>query len=217
MAVSVAGAALCIAGCSSPRPTPPSSTPARAELDLDSGATAITVQATDIGDLYRVRVNPTSGETPLVTRLGDKVRVALQQTGSSDGATTVEIDLSRRAVWILRLNGGAHTETIDMRDGQLGELDLMAGATVFNLRLGWPRGVVPVRFTGGATELDAHLQAGVAAQLDVRVSIPTLLIDGADESPRSPPQILSVGDASASNRYALLVDAGAATVVVDDH
>ena len=208
-------AALCAAGCSSPTPTPAAATGAHAELDVESGATSIVVQAADIGDLYQVRVNPSSGETPLVTRSGDKVQVALQHTGPSDGATAVEINLNPREVWILRLNGGTHTETVDMRNGHLAELDLTAGATVFNLLLGRPSGVVPVRFTGGATELDAHLEAGVAAQLDVRVPISTLRLDGDNESLTSPPKLVSVGDASASNRYAVLVDAGAAAIVVD--
>ena len=215
MGVLVVVAGLCAVGCSSPTPSPTEGTEAHAELDVDSGATFIVVQAADIGDLYRVSVNPSSGEMPVVTRSGEKVHVALQQTGPSDGATTVEIDLSTRVVWILRLNGGTHTETIDMRNGHLSELDLMAGATVFNLLLGRPTGVVPVRFTGGATELDAHLQAGVAARLDVRVPISTLRIDGDNESLGSPPEVISVGDASAANRYEVLVDAGAAAVVVD--
>jgi hypothetical protein len=139
----------------------------------------------------------------------------LEQTGASSGSSTLDIDLDPRVPWVLRLNGGAHVETVDMRDGRLAELDLLAGATSFQLQLGQPQGTVPVRFTGGATEFHLHLPAGVAAQLGTQAAIPTVRIDGSERTVGSASETIAVGDASVPDRYAVDIASGVSTLTVD--
>ncbi len=173
------------------------------------------VQAADVGrDLDQVRINPESGETPTVTRSGDQVHVRLEQNGSGRGPSTLEIDLDRHVPWVLRLNGGANTETVDMRGGRLAELDLLAGATRFDLQLGPPSGTVSVHFTGGATDVALHLPTGVPAELNLGAAIPTARIDGAQRTVGSA-QVIEVGDTSAPDRYAVDIAAGVSTLTVD--
>ena len=211
-------AGLSLVACSSSTPTTPMTTPtpgAKMELDLDSGATNITVRAAEVGsELYRVSVDPGSGQTPKVTRSGDTVHVGLLQSGSGGGASTLEVDLDSHVRWVLRLNGGAHTESVDMRGGELAELDLLAGATRCDVRLGPPRGVVRVRFTGGATEFGVHLPAGGSAQLTFEAAIPSVRIDGSQRTVSSAQEI-AVGDVSAADRYVVDLAAGASTLTVD--
>ena len=212
-------ACLTLVACSSSTPTTTVATPAPGaamELDLDQGATDITVRAADVGaDLYRVSVNPESGQTPKVTRSGATVHVGLQQSGSGDGPSSLQIDLDPHVRWVLRLNGGAHIENVDMSGGRLAELDLLAGATRCDVRLGPAQGVVRVRFTGGATELYVHLPGGGAAEITLVVAIPSVRIDGSQLPVGRPAQEIAVGDASAADRYVVDVAAGVSTLTVD--
>ena len=212
-------AGLSLVACSSSTPTTTVTTPAppgaRMELDLDSGATNITVRAAEAGpELYRVSVNPESGQTPKVTRSGDTVHVGLLDSGSGGGASTLEVDLDPHVRWVLRLNGGAHIESVDMRDGELAELDLLAGATRCDVRLGPPRGVVRVLFTGGATEFGVHLPPGGSVQLTLEAAIPSVRIDGSQRTVGSAQEI-AVGDASGADRYVVDVAAGVSNLTVD--
>ena len=211
-------AGLSLVGCSSSTPTTPVTTPtpgAKMELDLDSGATNITVRAAEVGsELYRVSVDPGSGQTPKVTRSGDTVHVGLLQSGSGGGASTLEVDLDSRVRWVLRLNGGAHTEIVDMRGGELAGLDLLAGATRCDLRLGPPRGVVRVRFTGGATAFDVHLPPSGSALLTLEAAIPSVRIDGSQRNVASAQEI-AMGDASGVDHYVVDVAAGVSNLTVD--
>ena len=211
-------AGLSLVGCFSSTPSTTVTTPtpgAKMELDLDGGATNITVRAAEVGsELYRISVNPESGQTPKVTRSGDTIHVALLQSGSSGAASTLEVDLDPHVRWVLRLNGGAHTESVDMRGGQLAELDLVAGATRCDVRLGPPRGEVRVRFTGGATEFGVHLPAGGSARLTLEAAIPSVRIDGSQRTVGSAQEI-AVGDASAADRYVVDLAAGVSTLTVD--
>ena len=221
-AVVLVVAGLTMAACSSSttNSTPSTSvttpTPGSAmELDLDNGATNITVRATDVGaDLYRVSVNPESGQTPKVTRSGDTVHVGLQQTATGGGASTLQVELDPRVRWVLRLNGGANIENVDMQGGRLAELDLLAGATRCDVRLGPAQGVALVKFTGGATDLGVHLPAGGSAQLKLRAAIPSVRIDGSHRTVGSA-QDIAVGDTSAADRYVVDVAAGVSSLRVD--
>ncbi|GFJ92543.1 hypothetical protein [Phytohabitans rumicis] len=106
-----------------------------AQFDLVTGTTTVNLRSADLGgDLYRISTAEGSDVLPRPVHEGDQVNLHLVQSGES-GPGAVDIQLSSRVTWKLRLTGGAATHVVDMGGGRLTGLDLIGGAARAELTL----------------------------------------------------------------------------------
>jgi hypothetical protein len=80
-----------------------------------------------------------------------------------DGA----LEISDALPWSIDVEGGVAKADFDLRTVPLRRFEVSGGAAKVELRLGAPRGLVPVRLTGGAAKLRLVLPPGVAARLRI--------------------------------------------------
>lgn len=182
-------------------------------VDLVSGATTMTVRDADLGpERVRASTPEGSGLLPRLDVVGERVDVHLTQTGGS-GPAAVVLELDRRTRWAVRLSGGATSQLLDLRGGRVASVDLLAGATRIELRLPAPDGVVPVRMSGGATELAVHVPPGAAAGVRVGGGAASVVVDGVRRTGVSGGTVVS--SSTAADRYDVEATAGVSTLVLD--
>ncbi|WP_307873148.1 hypothetical protein [Paractinoplanes ovalisporus] len=154
------------------------------------------------GLLYRISTPADAGLTPLVTRSGGRLRVALRPSGAG-GPDEVRIVLNRAVRWELRLPAGAGEQRLDLTRGRISRLVLGASGLV-ELRLPDPYGTVPLIFTGGVGTLAVTAPPGVPLRLRLAGGAGSALTPWtADEQI---PPATTLGPAvwpTARNRYAL--------------
>jgi hypothetical protein len=187
-----------------------------ATLELVSGASSITVRSGDLGDdLYRVSTPDGAPAVPAVSDHADRVEVRL--TGSGQGsAASVLVELSDRAAWRLRLDGGANAVALDLRRGGLAAIDVATGVGSIEMSLPAPHGTVRIGIAGGAGSATAHLPAGVPAQLRIGAGAATATLDGAGHSGVPGGTVYTTtGYDTATDRYDLDATSGVSTIEVD--
>jgi hypothetical protein len=182
-------------------------------LDLLSGATTVTVRDADLGP-DRVRVSTPEGSevAPTLAVDGGTVGVHLTRTGAA-GPAAVTVLLDRRVRWTVRLSAGATSQLLDLRGGRLAGVDLLGGATRIELRLPAPRGAVPVRMAGGATELAVHLPPGAAASVRAGGGAGTAVLDGVRTTGIAGGTVLA--GTTAPDRYDIDATAGVSSLLLD--
>ncbi len=184
-------------------------------LDVQSGATSITVRAADLGDdLYRVSTPDGAGVKPSVVRHGGRVQVFLSSQGSGPAAVTVLV--SDDVPWNLRFDGGATDLVVDLHRGRVRGIDLVAGDAHAGLRLPAPHGTVPIQVDAGASRLALH----VAGQAPVRVAIQSgaasVDLDGVEHHGVAAGTVFTLpGWAAATDRYDVLAHAGVSALSLD--
>jgi hypothetical protein len=149
----------------SPVPSPsPSVPPVRtARLEFVSGVTALTVRTTDLGGDNFLVTSPDGSPLEVGTTFADGVlRIDVTKTTGS-----VEVRLSDRIVWHLRLAAGVKSALFDTTTGTVGRIDLDGGAERIDLALGRLAGVVPVRMTGGVGTWTIRTAGQVPARVTV--------------------------------------------------
>jgi hypothetical protein len=135
-----------------------------AVFHMVNGSDSVRVRAADLGDdLYRISTTG-GGVRPLVDGDHDGIRLSL----SPGGPAAVEIQLNTAVRWTLRLDGGAKLAQVDLTGAGVDAVDLGGGASRIDLTLPAPRGVLPVRMTGGVDQFQVRL-AGGATPVRVRV------------------------------------------------
>lgn len=183
-----------------------------AELDVVSGATAVTVRVADLApELVRASTPEGSRVAPAVSRDGTRVRVALASTGLA-GPADVTVVLDRQVRWRVRLSGGATTEVVDLRGGRVDGVEFAAGVNRIELSLPAPRGVVPVRMSGGASDFTVLLPAGVDAGVRVGGGAGSVQVDGVRRTGLSGGT--TVRSSTAADRYDIDATAGVSTLTV---
>ncbi|WIM99206.1 hypothetical protein ACTOB_002850 [Actinoplanes oblitus] len=137
--------------------TAPADGRTEASFDLLDSATLVELSAADLGDdLFRISTPPNSGLTPSAEQDHDAVRLRLRSDGSG-GSAAVTIVLNAAVRWTLRLDGGVTHSRLDLTGADLAALDLNGGASRIDLSLPEPRGLVPVRMTGGVDQFRVTL------------------------------------------------------------
>lgn len=174
------------------------------ELHLVSGTGVVTVRGADLdGLLYEVSTPPDGDSVPRVVDRGDRIELHLVPTGRS-GPAAVEIALDSQVRWQIRLSGGAVEQAVDMRAGNLGGVDFVAGATRIEVFLPPPRGTTTVRVGTGAGELVVHTPEGVPVQARLNSGAGRATIDGETHGGIAPGTVLgSPGWDRAEDRYAI--------------
>lgn len=194
-----------------------------ATLELNGGATAITVAGADLGsDLYRVSMTVPNGEKPLVN-LDGATGVLHVETPHRNGfgwpfndqRRSVKVTLANRLPWQLRGSLGATRGTLDLTGVKLSGLKLDSGASNLAVRLPQPSGTVPVAIDGGALQLTITRPSGTPTQVSMDGGASNLTIDGRHFAAFAHGiAFTSSGYEAASDRIDIQLQSGASNVVV---
>jgi hypothetical protein len=186
-----------------------------ATLEVLTGATSITVRVADLGDrLYRAATPDGSGLVPRVTTDDERVQVYLDKRGP-DGPDAVEVQISSRVRWTVRMVGGAVDEVIDASAGRLAGLDIVGGAARIEARLPRPEGTVPVRMSGGANQLAFDVPDGTPVRVRAGSGAASVTVDGVGHSGVAAGTVVATpGWDAAADRYDIDAVAGVAALTV---
>jgi hypothetical protein len=139
----------------------------RATFELVDGLTTFGLRTADLGeDLYRISASVDAAVTPRPEVSGDRVRLRVQENGRSAPAA-VQVLLSSRVTWRLRIVGGVNEQLLDLGSAHLAGVELVGGATRTELRLPQLTGPLTVRMTGGVNQLAVRVPGGVPARVRV--------------------------------------------------
>lgn len=187
-----------------------------AAFDLVTGTTAVTVRSADLGgDLYRIVTPRDSDILPRPVRNGAEIDLHLVPSGAR-GPGAVDVLLTSRVSWQLRLTGGAVNHVVDMSAGRLAGLEFVGGATRAELTLPQPTGTVPIRMTGGVNQFLIHAPAGVLTRVRVGSGANTVNLDRLTETQIAPGTVFTPdGWASGKVRYDIDAAAGVGTIRLD--
>ncbi|MDI6105602.1 hypothetical protein QLQ12_44185 [Actinoplanes sp. NEAU-A12] len=153
-----------------------------AGFDVADSATAVTLRTADLGDrLYAVSTPRDSAVVPRVAERDGRVRLFLDRAGGHRPGT-VDITLTSRVRWDLRVAGGASLSTIDLSGGGVSGVDLTGGASRINLTLPRPDGTLSVRMTGGVSLFDVRTAGRVPVRVRVGGGADQVVLNGRSHS-----------------------------------
>ncbi|WP_199514758.1 hypothetical protein [Nucisporomicrobium flavum] len=145
-----------------------------AAFDLVDGARTITLRTADLGDsLYRVSTPAGSAVAPRAEERDGRIRLSLD--GDADA---VDVALSTRVRWDLRVAGGADSSTIDLSGGRVGGVDLSGGASRIMLTLPRPDGTLTVRMSGGVSLFDVRTAGAASVRVQVGRGAGSVMLGG---------------------------------------
>lgn len=185
------------------------------ELRLAGFASRLTVLGGHLGD---VLCEVDLGGAVSVIHSGEG-RVSLSQRGirrhrpGRSGAGTVT--LNEELPWSIEITGGASRLSAELQGVQLTRLGVSGGASHLSIQLPVPGGSVPIRLTGGASQLTVHRPAGACVSVRVRGGASNVTIDGHHiRSVGGDTRVQGQGD-PAGGCYELDISGGANQVTVD--
>lgn len=182
-----------------------------ASIAIDSGSRGVTLRAgTGMDSLIRVPHDPRAagpavvhGETVIVRRLR--------------GVGEAEIELNPANPWRIQVQGPTWNTRLDLAGLDIREIKLDSGAARVDCILPAPRGVVPIKVSGGVASLKLHRPPGVkvvakvsSGAMKVRLDAFTLTTTLLDAHWESAPL------ASSADHYALAISGGAIQVSLDE-
>ncbi|MEH1127574.1 hypothetical protein [Micromonospora sp. CPCC 206061] len=187
-----------------------------AEFDLVTGTTTVNIKAADLGtDLYRISTPRGANGAPRPVHRGKIVELHIVPSGQ-DGPGAIDIQLSSKLPWRVRLTGGAATHALDLRAGSLLGLDLIGGATRVDLSLPPPKGTVPLKLTGGVNQLSLHAPRDVPTRVRVGGGASNVTLDRFNRASPSPGTVFTPnGWSRGADRYDIDAVAGVATLRLD--
>ena len=183
-----------------------------ARLLFRNGASDVRLVADPgLGELYRATFR---GTVPQV-RLRDGVVSVQYRGGLFDfRKRQATIALNPSVAWAIEFRGGASKIDAYLESVRLQSLEFSGGATRLDVALGAPSGVVPIRFTGGATEVRVTRPADAAFQLAVDGGAARIALDGQRIGGTNHARLESAGAARADDRYVLEVTGGVSSLTV---
>jgi Domain of unknown function (DUF5668) len=190
----------------------------RANLVLDASAAQVDVRAASLAnDLYRVHVEyPANQGAPSVALDRESGRVTVEQNQSpapfffgGGPATSVRVDLSDQVAWAVDLGGGAYRGAIDLDSLQLTGIHVSGGAANLDLRVGGPKGKIPLDFSGGAFNITVHVPAGTALEVSVSGGANDVDVDGHHMGAFGQDTYSSPAYSAATDGYAITLSGGA--------
>ncbi len=137
-------------------------------LVVSSGVTQLTVRTNDtMAELYQVRFE---GPLPEVKAREGVVTIRYPRRlwVLSAGQRAAEVTLSAAIPWRIVIQGGASAITAELGRLDLAGLEVKGGLSMIHLELGVPSGVVPIRISGGASDVTVRRPAGVAARVHLK-------------------------------------------------
>jgi DNA-binding MarR family transcriptional regulator len=142
----------------------------RARLVVSSGVSMLTLRAdTGMSDLYRARFE---GPRPDVRAKDGVVSIRYPRRLASwvpGGPKRIaKVTLTTAIPWWIAIQGGASEITAELGSLNLAGLEVKGGLSMINLNLPSPSTAVPIRVSGGASQILVRRPAGVAARVHLK-------------------------------------------------
>jgi hypothetical protein len=175
----------------------------------------------DTGSLVEGSLTDVAGRSvaaPRVTRQGDRVDVSIQgpEGGSvipSVNQENLQLRLNSGLPLDLRLQGGATTADLDLRQLQGQNLYVELGASTVRVQLPEAAGTTQAQFKTGMATLNIEVPSKVAARITSRGGLSSFKIDER-RFPKQGNYYVSPGYDTAPNKVDIDIDAGMASVTV---
>jgi DNA-binding MarR family transcriptional regulator len=181
-----------------------------------NGASRLTLRAgSGMDDLYRARFEGPAPkaivEDGTVTFRYSRRFFGLFDWRSHPGEVTLNVAVP----WEVEMRGGAYRIEADLGGLELSSLVLKGGISDLVLMLPEPSGVVPVRLSGGASEVNIRRPAGVEAHLSMKGGVSKLTFDEQSfDAVGGTLRLQSPRHKEAPDRYEIEVSGGASKVTV---
>lgn len=149
----------------------------RGRLVFSSGITLLSVRADDaITGLYQARFE---GPVPDVKVKEGVITIRYPRLlGVVDWRKrAAEVLLSVAIPWQIVIHGGASSIIAELGGLDLATLEVKGGASSIRLELPTPSRVIPIRASGGASEITIRRPAGVAARVHLKGWVSTFVFD----------------------------------------
>ena len=148
-----------------------------ARLVFPSGAFRLNLRAGDVkGMLYQARfekpVPDVKAKDGVVT-----IRYPRRLWFPSREKRIAEVTLSVAIPWQIVIQGGAAEITAELGNLDLAGLEVKGGLSMIRLELPAPSGVVPIRVSGGASDVTVRRPAGAAARVHLKGWASTFVFD----------------------------------------
>jgi hypothetical protein len=186
------------------------------EFQLLTGVTAATVRLADLGgDLYQVSTPRDAGIVPSVHNDHGRLQLFLNKTDGA-GPAVVDVRLSPRVRWQLRMVGGSTAATVDARGADLAGVDFVGGVTRIEVWLPRPKGVLIARMSGGASEYVVHGAGQTPARVRIGSGASRVTVDSTTHNGVAPGATYApAGWESTADRYDIDAAGGVATLTLD--
>ena len=146
-------------------------------LVVSSGVSLLTLRTTEgMAELYQARFE---GAEPEV-KVKDGVvtmRYPRRLLGLGGQPRAAEVTLNVAIPWQIVIQGGASDVTAELGGLDLASLEVKGGLSSIRLELPMPSGVVPIRISGGASQIIVRRPAGVAARAHLKGWVSTFVFD----------------------------------------
>ena len=146
-------------------------------LVVSSGISRLTLRTTEgMAELYQARFE---GPAPSVTVKDGVVTIRYPRGlwGLGGQQRAAEVTLNVAIPWQIVIQGGASDVTAELGGLNLASLEVKGGLSSIRLELPMPSGVVPIRISGGASEIIVRRPGGVAARAHLKGWVSTFVFD----------------------------------------
>jgi hypothetical protein len=131
------------------------------------------------------------------------------------GRTSATMTISPSVTWCIEISGGVSRWDADLREIDLTAIDVQGGASKVDLRLPRPDGAVPVRVSGGVSQVTLRRPAGVPARVHIGGGASQLELDTQYLGAIGGPVRLETPDyARGAGKYDLEIGGGASKVTI---
>jgi DNA-binding MarR family transcriptional regulator len=186
---------------------------AAGRLEFTKGASEVHLTG-DFGlsELYRATFE---GPAPEITVTGGTVTV-IQRLRFFQRAHACNFKLAASIPWDIVLRGGMWKLDADLRALQLRGLEVTGGASDIEIDLPAPVGIVPLRLSGGASQVKLRRPKGTEARAEVKGGASQLVFDDQRLGAVGGRTVLaSPGFDAAADRYEIRFTGGASQVTVE--
>ena len=184
-------------------------------LVFSSGASRVVLHAgVGMDELYRATFD---GPAPEVKAEGGTVTVRYPRRLwlLGRGQQGAEVALNAAIPWRIEVRGGVSDVNAELGGLDLSGLEVRGGASLFRVDLPEPSGTVPVRISGGASEIFIRRPRGVAARVRLKGWASHLTFDDDSfDTMGSDVRLQSPGYDDATGRYDIEVSGSASNVTV---
>jgi DNA-binding MarR family transcriptional regulator len=184
-------------------------------LEFTKGAAKVNLRGDgSLTDLYQASF---VGPAPEITVKGGTVTVQQRRRFRPFDwrAQSVDFALATAVPWDISLRGGMWKLVADLGALRVTALEVTGGASDIEVTLPAPVGIVPVRVSGGASEVLLRRPAGTEARAEMNGGASQLIFDGQRLGAVGGRMVLASGGfAEATDRYEIRFSGGASQVTV---
>ena len=184
-------------------------------LEFTKGAARVNLRGDgSLTELYRATFE---GPAPEITVRGGVVTVQQRRRFRPFDwrAQSADFALTTAVPWDISLRGGMWKLVADLSDLRVTALEVTGGASDIEVTLPAPVGIVPVRLSGGASEVLLRRPAGTEARAELNGGASQLVFDGQRLGAVGGRMVLASGGfTEAADRYEIRFTGGASQVTV---